>query len=35
VVRGPKRIVFTNYLTFRAENLAGTFFHFSTWSRPP
>ena len=32
VARGPKRIVFTNVLTltFRAENLAGTFFHFST-----
>ena len=30
VSRGPKRIVFTNFLTFRAENLAGTFFHFST-----
>ena len=26
VARGPKRIVFTNFLTFRAENLAGTFF---------
>ena len=32
VARGPKSIVFTNVLTltFRAENLAGTFFHFST-----
>ena len=28
VSRGPKRIVFTNFLTFRAENLASTFFHF-------
>jgi len=35
VARDPKRIVFTNFLTLRAENLAGTFFHFSTWSRPP
>ena len=28
MARGPKRIVFTNFLTFRAENLASTFFHF-------